>query len=458
MNSEIEKEIIKDKINGLSDQEIGNKYNVNLKYIEKTITKNLGINVSLSNPKKQIKNFHPKDFNLEQNTVWSFKSRGNWATHNGDYRGNWSPYVPRNVILRYSQENDLVLDYFCGSGTTGVECKLLNRKFIGIDINEKAITLAKENIEFQYLFSPDIRLEVGDARNLNFIENNSIDLICAHPPYANIINYSFNDKNDLSFFEYNEFLNEMEKVAKESFRVLKEGKYCAILIGDMRKNKNVIPLGFEVIETYLKAGFKLKELVIKRQHNCKTSGFWYKNSIKFNFLLLAHEYLAIFVKSDNSYEENPELKPVKTEFNFIQEINYETTTVWNFEEDNWLDLTLTNLIKRYGEVSYSVFNSNQNQNPSDLLIYFYDNNYDEFLTKYKEYLTKDGLLAIICEDIRLKNHNIESIPLKIKNSIKDLTLKEIIVININLNIPEYLKNIENDLYINHKYILLYKVM
>ncbi|MBF0539226.1 MAG: site-specific DNA-methyltransferase, partial [Nitrospirae bacterium] len=41
----------------------------------------------------------------------------------------------RNVILRYSKDNDLVLDYFCGAGTTGVECKLLNRNFIGIDIN-----------------------------------------------------------------------------------------------------------------------------------------------------------------------------------------------------------------------------------------------------------------------------------------------------------------------------------
>ena len=72
-----------------------------------------------------------------------------------------------------------------------------------------------------------------------------------------------------------DFLNEMLKVARESFRVLKPNRQCAILIGDMRRQKHVIPLGFKLINVYLDAGFKLRELVIKRQHNCKTTGFWY---------------------------------------------------------------------------------------------------------------------------------------------------------------------------------------
>ncbi|MFH1824245.1 MAG: DNA methyltransferase [Candidatus Firestonebacteria bacterium] len=59
--------------------------------------------------------------------VWSFKFMGNWATHDGNYRSNWAPYIPRNVILKFSKENELVLDCFCGVGTTGVECKLANK-------------------------------------------------------------------------------------------------------------------------------------------------------------------------------------------------------------------------------------------------------------------------------------------------------------------------------------------
>ena len=70
---------------------------------------------------KKIINWQPDNFELETNTVWSFPDRGKWATHDAKWRGNWSPYIPRNIILRYSKENDWVLDQFVGGGTTLVE-------------------------------------------------------------------------------------------------------------------------------------------------------------------------------------------------------------------------------------------------------------------------------------------------------------------------------------------------
>lgn len=50
------------------------------------------------------------------------------------------------IIKTSSNENDIIADFFCGSGTTGVACKNLNRNFIGIDISKKAIELAKKRI------------------------------------------------------------------------------------------------------------------------------------------------------------------------------------------------------------------------------------------------------------------------------------------------------------------------
>ena len=86
-------------------------------------------------------------FNEETTTIWSFKERGNWSTHKGDYPGNCSPYVIKNLLLKYSKEDDIVLDQFIGSGTTVIESLLLKRKAIGIDINEKALNIAKERIK-----------------------------------------------------------------------------------------------------------------------------------------------------------------------------------------------------------------------------------------------------------------------------------------------------------------------
>ena len=246
---------------------------------------------------KKEKKWEPESFELEMTTHCSFPNRGNWATHDAKWRGNWSPYIPRNIILRYSKESDIVLDQFAGGGTTLVEAKLLNRNIIGVDVNDIAIQRCKEKVDFEYKQSNSrVIIKKGDARDLFFIQNESIDLICTHPPYANIINYSENLENDLSLLNIKEFLIQMEKVANESFRVLKKGKFCAILMGDTRQKGNMIPMSFKVMEIFKNSGFTLKEIIIKEQHNCKATGFWKTNSIKYNFLLIAHEYIFIFKK------------------------------------------------------------------------------------------------------------------------------------------------------------------
>lgn len=246
---------------------------------------------------KKITKWEPDDFELEMTTHWSFPKRGNWATHDAKWRGNWSPYIPRNILLRYSQENDLILDQFAGGGTTLVEGKLLNRDVIGVDVNDIALERCKEKTNFIHDgANGKIFLHKGDARNLDFIPDESIDLICTHPPYANIIKYSEDIANDLSLLKIGDFLEEMKKVADESYRVLKSGKFCAILMGDTREKGHMIPMSYDVMKIFQNSGFKLKELIIKEQHNCRATGYWKTNSIKYNFLLIAHEYLFVFKK------------------------------------------------------------------------------------------------------------------------------------------------------------------
>ena len=230
-------------------------------------------------------------------THWSFPKRGDWATHDAKWRGNWSPYIPRNIILRYSKEGDLVLDQFAGGGTTLVEAKLLNRDIIGVDVNDAALARCREKTDFEHEGAcGKVYIHKGDARNLDFIPDESIDLICTHPPYADIIKYSEGLENDLSQLGVKEFLKEIKKSASESYRVLKKDRFCAILMGDTRKKGCMIPMSFEVMKIFQDAGFRLKEIIIKEQHNCKATGYWKTNSVKYNFLLIAHEYLFVFKK------------------------------------------------------------------------------------------------------------------------------------------------------------------
>ena len=239
---------------------------------------------------KKITKWEPEDFEMEMTTHWSFPKRGDWATHDAKWRGNWSPYIPRNLLLRYSQPGDMVLDQFAGGGTTLVEAKLLNRNIIGVDVNDTALDRCREKIDFDHDgANGKVYLHKGDARNLDFIPDEKIDFLCTHPPYADIIKYSDDLENDLSRCNVKEFLVEMEKVAYESYRVLKKGKFCAVLMGDTRKKGCMIPMSFEVMKIFQQAGFTLKEIIIKEQHNCRATGYWKTNSVKYNFLLIAHE-------------------------------------------------------------------------------------------------------------------------------------------------------------------------
>jgi len=252
----------------------------------------------------KISQFAPSTFIPETTTVWSFPDRGDWATHVGNYRGNWSPYIPRNLILRYTQPGELVLDQMMGSGTTLVECKLLGRRAVGVDINPDAVMVAQNRLDFSYApldsdyVAPEIRTYAGDARSLDLIGSETIDLIATHPPYASIIPYSHDREGDLSsVHNIAEFADEMRKVAVECMRVLKPGKHCAILMGDSRRNKHFIPITPRVLMSFLEAGFILREDIIKMQWKMKsTREKWFGK--KYDFYLIGHEHLYVFRKPD----------------------------------------------------------------------------------------------------------------------------------------------------------------
>jgi DNA modification methylase len=270
-------------------------------------------NVKLEIGKKwPIKELQPKNFKPETTTVWSFPDRGDWATHylNSKYRGNWAPEVPRNLILKYTKEGETVLDQMVGSGTTLIECKLLGRNGIGVDINPEAIMITRDRLNFDYsTIDPKFpkttqKTYVGDARNLNLIEDESIDLIATHPPYVSIISYTGQRiEGDLSNVrDVAQFIEEMKKVAKECFRVLKPGKHCAILMGDTRRHQHFVPVTTRVMQAFLEVGFILKEDIIKLQWKMKSTREKWNG--KYDFYLIAHEHLFVFRKPEKNEKLN----------------------------------------------------------------------------------------------------------------------------------------------------------
>lgn len=257
---------------------------------------------------KKIKTWrdHKKDCNpkmgpeedvVERTTVWSYPKRGDWATHTPQYRGNWPPQVARNLIELYSKPGDVVLDPMAGGGTTPVECKLLGRNSISIDINPDATSIILDRLDFQMKddnTQHDVYL--GDARNMNALRDGSVDLIATHPPYANIIHYAPLVQGDLSALnDYKVFFEEFRKVIREMFRVLKNGGYCAVMIGDTHSSSHFVPISTHMMIDFLSEGFVLKEDIIKKEWNCESDRYLSKYAGA-EFLLTMHEHIFVFEK------------------------------------------------------------------------------------------------------------------------------------------------------------------
>jgi Predicted DNA modification methylase len=221
----------------------------------------------------------------------------------------------------YTTKGETILDPMIGSGTTCIEARLLGRNCIAVDINYEALMLTmhriywleeaiKKHVEsklepysigdvsIEEVLQTSVRVYHGDARRLEFLSDNSVDAVFTHPPYWNIIEYQgICHPGDLSCTKkLEEYLDLMRDIAREIYRVLKPGKYAAILVGDTRVRKHYVPISHHVLRVFLEAGFVLKEEVIKVQHKMKTTREIWRRIKNRDFLLIAHEKLFILRK------------------------------------------------------------------------------------------------------------------------------------------------------------------
>ena len=88
-----------------------------------------------------------KKENAQMRSVWSIPTSKNSEKEYGKHPTQKPLDLLKRVILSSTKENDIILDPFCGSGTTGVACGCLNaRSFIGIEIDKEYCNLAKERL------------------------------------------------------------------------------------------------------------------------------------------------------------------------------------------------------------------------------------------------------------------------------------------------------------------------
>ncbi len=247
-----------------------------------------------------------KDYpDIITDSLWIIDKREKTGNHKGDYHGNFIPQIPNQLIKRYTKKNDWVLDAFLGSGTTLIECRQLNRNGIGIDIDSDILNIAKErastekgNSKLEFIQADSSSVDLKPVLQKNNIEE--VQLIIYHPPYWDII--KFNDlKNNLSNAKtLDDFLNGFSAVVDNTSQYLENERYIGIVIGDIYKDSQWIPLNSYITQMMLSKGFLLKSIVVKNISETKgkqnKKAIWRYRALLGGFYVFNHEYILIFQK------------------------------------------------------------------------------------------------------------------------------------------------------------------
>ncbi len=246
-------------------------------------------------------------------TLWEYPSQhyisASGAPMQGDknYAGATPSWVIWQLLMRYTRENDLVVDPMCGSGTTIDVARDVGRRALGYDLAPSR---------------PDIFR--ADARKIP-LEDSKADFVFVDPPYSTHIEYS-DDPRCIGRLDASgpqsgkAYYQAMRAVITEIHRVMRDRRYMALYVSDSWKKRSggddpgrestasgtFMPIGFELF-SMLKELFVPIDIIAVVRHNQKLQrGNWHKAAEEGNFFLRGFNYVFIMKKQESARGEHPD--------------------------------------------------------------------------------------------------------------------------------------------------------
>jgi DNA modification methylase len=218
-----------------------------------------------------------------------------------------APFMIKDVeklISLFTKKGMTVLDPFVGSGTTLIAAGNLDRKSIGIDLNEEYHQLFLERISGKDMYQK-CNYMVGDS--LELLDTvKKVDYIVTSPPYHNILrnkskgtrnnsgkNYRMSArdgveyyselKNDLgNFDQYDDFLTALKAIMKKAYVCLGNKKYASIIISDFTVDKREVCVQADIVKLMQEIGFHFVGTTILMQPVKPLYPFGYPYAYKIN--------------------------------------------------------------------------------------------------------------------------------------------------------------------------------
>jgi DNA modification methylase len=184
--------------------------------------------------------------------------------------------VERLIESFLRPEASVILDPFCGSGSTVVAAERLGKTGIGFELSPEYVELAttRLNDAVEAAVPRSTIHEASSFEILTKLAPESVDLCITSPPYWNILNqrrtadykevrHYGNLDGDLGTIEdYGDFLTELTKVFADVFVTLRPGAYCCVIVMDLRKKSRFFPFHSDLAARLQDVGFLFDDLII----------------------------------------------------------------------------------------------------------------------------------------------------------------------------------------------------
>lgn len=204
--------------------------------------------------------------------------------------------IGRSMVLMYSEPGQIVFDPFAGHNSRMDLVVKTGRHYIGCDLSAEFMKHNRQRAEQLKEAFPDakIRLIEGDSRKIP-VKDNLAHFTITSPPYYDIEYYGDEEHQLGKAPTYEQFLEGLQLVMHENYRVLKDGAYAIWFINDFRKKGKFYDYHNDVIRLGRTAGFVLNDILISDLGNGIRDCF-INQTLKQRILPKRHEYGVVLRK------------------------------------------------------------------------------------------------------------------------------------------------------------------
>lgn len=275
-------------------------------------------------PRNKLNNLNGKEWIQETKTVWNQKGLGANHEQTKYEKMHPAPFSYQDIarlIRFFTKPGMLILDPFCGVGSTLKAAAIEGRSGLGVELIEKWAEIAKLRLAEEVPDASKQQVWCMDTRDaLDLVSDETVDFIVTSPPYWGILNkkadhkttrvrlnnglsknYSDSERDLANIPDYDDFLVQLSALINSWGSKLKRGSYFALIVSDFKHGDKYYSFHSDIYQRLSESELILQGIVILNQNHKGLYPYGYPYAFVPN---IHHQYILLFRRFDPKKKKN----------------------------------------------------------------------------------------------------------------------------------------------------------